>query len=65
LLPEAYVFGAGTYRIVFDVGSYFAAHGTDAFYPRVQIDFIVKNPSEHFHVPLLLQPFGFATYRGS
>ena len=65
LLPAGFNFEAGTYRIAFEVAAYFSAHQVEAFYPRVSIDFIVKNPAEHFHVPLLLQPFGFGTYRGS
>ncbi|MBK7864917.1 MAG: hydroxyisourate hydrolase [Archangiaceae bacterium] len=56
---------AGTYRIRFEVESYFKALGTEAFYPVVTIDFVVKAASEHYHVPLLLNPFGFSTYRGS
>lgn len=55
----------GTYRLHFDVGPYFAALGVEAFYPVVTIDFVVKARGEHYHVPLLLNPFGFATYRGS
>lgn len=58
-------FTAGTYRLEFDVAAYFTRLNLDSFYPRATIDFIVKNPAEHFHVPLLLQPFGFSTYRGS
>jgi 5-hydroxyisourate hydrolase len=56
---------AGTYRLVFDTGRYFAAQGVEAFYPEVAIVFQVKNGGEHFHVPLLLSPFGYSTYRGS
>jgi 5-hydroxyisourate hydrolase len=55
----------GTYRITFDVGPYFKAQGVDAFYPQVTITFIVAAVGQHFHVPLLLNPFGFTTYRGS
>jgi len=55
----------GTYRISFQVGRYFEALGVDAFYPEVAISFRVANAGEHFHVPLLLNPFGFSTYRGS
>ena len=65
LVAAGSTFDAGTYRLNFDVASYFEQNGTDAFYPSVSIDFVVKDPAEHFHVPLLLQPFGFATYRGS
>ncbi|MCU1404586.1 MAG: 5-hydroxyisourate hydrolase [Glaciihabitans sp.] len=52
------------YRLVFDVGTYFAATGQDSFYPRVVIDFEVKD-APHYHVPLLLSPFAYSTYRGS
>lgn len=56
---------AGTYRITFDVGAYHAALGTDGFYPEASVTFVVKDAAAHYHVPLLLNPFGFATYRGS
>lgn len=65
LLPDGVALVPGTYRLQFQVGAYFAARGIDAFYPVVTIEFVVKNGSEHFHVPLLLQPFGYSTYRGS
>ena len=55
----------GTYRITFHVGAWFAQQDVDAFYPEVAIAFQVKRGGEHFHVPLLLNPFGFTTYRGS
>jgi 5-hydroxyisourate hydrolase len=51
----------GTYRLVFDVAAYFP----DGFYPEVSITFQVFDPDSHYHVPLLLSPFGFTTYRGS
>ena len=56
---------AGTYRLSFDVGAYFANQGIESFYPRVEVFFHVKNQEQHFHVPLLLAPFGYSTYRGS
>ena len=56
---------AGTYRLHFDVASYFSGQGVETFYPSVSIDFVVKAASEHYHVPLLLNPFGYSTYRGS
>lgn len=56
---------AGTYRLHFDVAAYFTALAVDSFYPSVVIDFTVKAPAEHYHVPLLLNPFGYSTYRGS
>ncbi|MFF3436772.1 hydroxyisourate hydrolase [Streptosporangium sp. NPDC002721] len=57
--------GAGEHRLVFDTGGYFAARAVKAFYPRVSIDFTVTDPAEHHHVPLLLSPFAYSTYRGS
>ncbi len=53
---------AGTYRLVFETGAYL---GANAFFPRVQIEFHVSSVNEHYHVPLLLNPFGYSTYRGS
>lgn len=55
---------AGEYKIHFATQSYFEHQQTESFYPFVEIIFKVKN-DEHYHVPLLLNPFGFATYRGS
>jgi len=54
--------GGGVYRLVFDTGAY---HGPDAFFPEVTVAFRVTEPERHHHVPLLLSPFGYATYRGS
>lgn len=56
---------AGTYRIEFATGEYFASTGTPTFYPSVALTFSMDNPAEHYHVPLLLSPFAFSTYRGS
>lgn len=56
---------AGTYRISFALSPYFEASGRTSFYPHVDIVFSVVRPEEHFHVPLLLSPFGYSTYRGS
>ena len=58
-------FIAGRYRAGFDTGTYFAARGLSAFHPAVSVEFLVTNASEHHHVPLLLGPFGYTTYRGS
>jgi 5-hydroxyisourate hydrolase len=63
LLPSG--LEAGTYRLTFDTGAYFAAQGVQAFFPEVVIAFRVLDPAEHHHVPLLLSPFGYSTYRGS
>jgi 5-hydroxyisourate hydrolase len=57
--------GAGVYRLRFETGAYFAARGEAHFHPFVELAFTVESPDEHYHVPLLLSPFGFTTYRGS
>lgn len=64
LLPEG-TLEAGTYRITFDTGAYFARLGVVGFYPEASIVFVVQDREAHYHVPLLLSPFGFSTYRGS
>lgn len=55
----------GTYRITFDTAAYFKACGVEGFYPEVSIPFVVRDATAHYHVPLLLSPFGYSTYRGS
>lgn len=57
--------GAGVYRLHFDTGQYFAANHVNAFYPEVVIAFEVTDPAAHYHVPLLLSPYAYSTYRGS
>ena len=56
---------AACYRLTFDTAAYFAAQGVETFYPWVIIVFEVRNSGQHHHVPLLLSPFGYSTYRGS
>lgn len=63
---------AGTYCLTFGTGPYFAARGVPTFYPEVAITFTIPEPQDpadgnagHFHVPLLLSPFAYSTYRGS
>ena len=56
---------AGVYRLVFDVEKYFAADAVRAFFPRVIVEFTAMEGEEHYHVPLLLSPFGYSTYRGT
>jgi 5-hydroxyisourate hydrolase len=58
-------FGPGVYRITFGSGAYFRALGTPSFYPEVSITFELTGGSAHCHVPLLLSPFAYSTYRGS
>ena len=55
----------GRYRLHFDTGSYFAANDVTAFYPEVVIAFEITDTAEHHHIPLLLSPFAYSTYRGS
>ena len=64
-LVEGAELGIGLHTIVFEVGQYFASTNRDAFYERVTIEFVVSSDSDHYHVPLLLNPFGYSTYRGS
>jgi 5-hydroxyisourate hydrolase len=63
--PTAKVVAAGTYRLTFDTRAYFATHKIMSLYPQVSIVFEVRNSQEHYHIPLLLSPFGYSTYRGS
>ena len=55
----------GTYRLRFETEAYFRATSRDVFYPAVTVDFRVAEESAHYHVPLLLSPYGYSTYRGS
>ena len=55
----------GHYRINFMVADYFSAQQQSSFYPIIRIEFSVDDPTQHYHVPLLLNPFGYSTYRGS
>jgi 5-hydroxyisourate hydrolase len=55
----------GVYRVSFAVGAYFAAQDQPTFYPEVVIVFSLENEDEHYHMPLLLSPYAYSTYRGS
>jgi 5-hydroxyisourate hydrolase len=65
LLADDATPATGTYRLTFDTGAYFRAHQREGFYPHVSIVFDVRDAAQHYHVPLLLNPFGYSTYRGS
>jgi 5-hydroxyisourate hydrolase len=65
LCPDGERPAVGTYRLVFDTGAYFAATGSAGFYPAVEVIFLIDDPAQHYHVPLLLSPYGYSTYRGS
>lgn len=64
LLPAGKSLSAGNYKIVFETGNYYAAQNIKTFYPAVEILFTVFDDT-HYHVPLLISPFGYSTYRGS
>jgi 5-hydroxyisourate hydrolase len=65
-LTEGWQVAPGTYRLTFDVGDYHRWQGISApFFPEVKIMFNVRDVAEHYHVPLLLSPFGYSTYRGA
>jgi len=55
----------GVYRLTFDTAAYFAAQGVSAFYPEVTITFEITDAAAKYHVPLLLSPYAYSTYRGS
>jgi 5-hydroxyisourate hydrolase len=56
---------AGRYRLTFATGAWFASRGVESFHPEVTVVFEVRDAARHHHVPLLLSPFGYSTYRGS
>ena len=64
LLQEEAVLEAGIYKLRFETKEYFEKQGSQSFYPFVEISFSITG-GEHYHVPLLLNPFGYSTYRGS
>jgi hydroxyisourate hydrolase len=64
LLPAAEKLKPDTYSLLFQTGAYFQKTGIRSFYPHIRIDFKVEDEA-HYHVPLLLNPWGFSTYRGS
>jgi 5-hydroxyisourate hydrolase len=65
LLADGSVLGEGDYTLTFAVADYFSSTKRDAFYGDIAINFRISSASEHYHVPLLLSPFGYSTYRGS
>lgn len=65
LLPQSAALSAGTYRLIFDTAKYFASQNIKTLYPFVEIAFSVRDGESHFHIPLLLSPNGYTTYRGS
>lgn len=55
----------GIYRLKFDTTTYFNGMKTESFYPEIVVSFQIRKTDEHYHVPLLISPFGYSTYRGS
>jgi 5-hydroxyisourate hydrolase len=65
LLTEDKVLPAGIYRLTFDTAEYLASQKIDALYPLVEVTFKVREGESQFHIPLLLSPNGYTTYRGT
>lgn len=65
LYPEGKAMAAGDYRIVFKTGEHYKRKGQPSFFPRIPVEFTVDAPAQHYHIPLLLSPFGYSTYRGN
>ncbi|MEM1402219.1 MAG: hydroxyisourate hydrolase [Pseudomonadota bacterium] len=65
LLADDMVLPAGRYRMFFETAAYFGRQGKTGFYPYVEVVFEIDGSGEHYHIPLLLAPFGYSTYRGS
>ena len=65
LMPSTQRLQAGIYRLKFDTTAYFRSRNVAVFYPEVSIMFTIRDAEQHHHIPLLLSPFGYTTYRGS
>jgi 5-hydroxyisourate hydrolase len=65
LVPDGTSLEPGSFRLTFETGQYFASQGVRGFYPEVAVVFVVEPGERHYHVPLLVSPFGYTTYRGS
>ena len=56
---------SGQYQLNFDVADYFARQASETLYETIPVKFVIRDTSRHYHIPLLLSPFGYSTYRGS
>lgn len=65
MIPEGGMLQAGVYRLRFETGVYWASNGVSGFHPVVEVTFSVVEADRHHHVPLLVSPFGYSTYRGT
>lgn len=65
-LTDGMTLAAGAYRLTFDLGAYHRGQGIEhPFFPEAQVAFHVHDASQHYHVPLVISPFGYSTYRGT
>lgn len=64
LLSVREAFLPGHYRFIFETGPYFLLRSIECFFPQITVSFVVKDVRQHYHVPVLLSPFGYSTYRG-
>lgn len=65
LYPEGKALEKGTYKVTFETGDWFKKHDTETFFPEIPVIFSADGKLDHYHVPLLLSPYGFSTYRGN
>jgi|AntDeeMinimDraft_5_1070356.scaffolds.fasta_scaffold18730_2 5-hydroxyisourate hydrolase len=65
LYPEDMALENGTYRVTFDTGEWFENHDTETFFPEIPVVFAIDGELDHYHIPLLLSPYGYSTYRGN
>jgi 5-hydroxyisourate hydrolase len=65
LFPHSMKLSVGTFQLTFETGTYFRGRNIQSFHPRVVVTFSITDATQHYHVPLLISPFGYSTYRGS
>lgn len=65
LYPASKPLAAGAYRIVFKTGEHYARLRQSTFFDQIPVEFKVDNTAQHYHIPLLLSPYGYSTYRGN
>lgn len=65
LYPEGRTLEQGIYKVTFNTGQWFKERGSETFFPEIPIVFHVDGKLDHYHIPLLLSPFGYSTYRGN
>jgi 5-hydroxyisourate hydrolase len=65
LVPDDAKLSPGVYRLTFETAPYFRARGTETFYPYIAVSFEIRSSKSHYHIPLLLNPYSYSTYRGS